>query len=61
MSLQVMKGVPDIGRERDFVDGAPLGFIRKSVLERYDEFRPKRPGDSSADEPPKYEPPDDAA
>jgi hypothetical protein len=59
MSLQVVKGVPDIGRERDFVDRAPPGLIRKNVLDRYNEFRPKRAGDSSADEPPKYEPSDD--
>ena len=61
MSLQIVKGIPDIGRERDFVDRAPPGFIRKSVLDRYNEFRPKRPGDTSADEPPEFEPPDDAA
>lgn len=61
MSLQIVKGVPDIGRERDFVDRAPPGLIRKSVLDRYNEFRPKRPGDTSADEPPIFEPPDDAA
>jgi tetratricopeptide (TPR) repeat protein len=61
MSLQIVKGIPDIGRERDFVDRAPPGLIRKGVLDRYNEFRPKRPGDTSADEPPEYEPPDDAA
>ena len=60
MSLQIVKGMLDIGRERDFVDRAPPGFIRKNVLDRYNEFRPKRPTDSVADEPPKYEPPDDA-
>ncbi len=60
MSLQIAKGTPDIGRERDFVDRAPPGLIRKNVLDRYNEFRPKRAGDSSADEPPEYEPPDDA-
>jgi len=61
MSLQIVKGIPDIGRERDFVDRAPPGFIRKSVLDRYNEFRPKRPDDMSGNEPPKFEPPDDAA
>ncbi len=55
-----MKGVPDIGRERDFVDRAPPGLIRKNVLDRYNEFRPKRADDTSADEPPKWEPPNDA-
>jgi tetratricopeptide (TPR) repeat protein len=61
MSLQIVEGIPDIGRERDFVDRAPPGLIRKGVLDRYNEFRPKRPGDTSANEPPEYEPPDDAA
>lgn len=61
MSLQIVKGIPDIGRERDFVDRAPPGLIRKSVLDRYNEFRPKRSGDTSNDEPPRFEPPDDAA
>jgi hypothetical protein len=59
MSLQMVKNIPDIGRERDFIDCAPPGLIRKNVLDRYNEFRPKRPGDGLADEPPKYEPPDD--
>ena len=61
MSLQIVKGIPDIGRERDFVDRAPPGLIRKSVLDRYNEFRPKRPEDTSRDEPPRFEPPDDAS
>ena len=61
MSLQIVKGIADIGRERDFVDRAPAGLIRRGVLDRYNEFRPKRAGDTSADEPPRYEPPDDAA
>jgi hypothetical protein len=60
MSLQMVKGIPDVGRERDFVDRAPPGFIRKNVLDRYNEFRPRRPDDSLADEPPKYSSPDDA-
>lgn len=60
MSLQIRKDIPDIGRERDFVDRAPPGLVRKDVLDRYNEFRPKRAGDSTADEPPEFEPPDDA-
>ena len=60
MSLQIMKDIPDVGRERDFVDRAPPGLIREDVLARYNEFRPKRAGDSTANEPPEYEPPDDA-
>lgn len=59
MSLQIVKGIPDVGRERDFVDRAPPGLIRKNVLDRYNEFRPKRPGDGLADEPPEYELPND--
>lgn len=60
MALRLGKGANDIGRERDFVDRAPPGMIRKDVLERYNEFRPKRSTDTSADEPPKYEPPEEA-
>ncbi len=60
MSLQMVHGIPDIGRERDFVDRAPPGLIRKNVLDRYNEFRPRRATDTSADEPPEYEAPDDA-
>jgi tetratricopeptide (TPR) repeat protein len=59
MSLQITKGVPDIGRERDFVDRAPPGLIAKDVLARYNEFRPKRAGDSDADEPPEWEDPEE--
>jgi hypothetical protein len=59
MSLKMIKGIPDVGRERDFVDRAPPGLIAEDVVARYNEFRPKRAGDSKADEPPEYEPPDD--
>ena len=59
MSLQMTKDIPDIARERDFVDRAPPGFIREDALARYNLFRPKRPDDTSANEPPKYEPSDD--
>jgi len=58
MSLQMKKGVPDVGRERDFVDRAPPGFIQQDVLHRYNQFRPKRAGDTDSDEPPEYEPPE---
>jgi len=58
MSLRITKDIPDVGRERDFVDRAPPGLIRKDILARYNEFRPKRPGDSDADEPPEYERPE---
>lgn len=59
MSLKMSKDIPDIARERDFVDRAPPGFIREDVLARYNQFRPKRPDDTAANEPPKYEPSDD--
>jgi tetratricopeptide (TPR) repeat protein len=59
MSLQIKKGVPDVGRERDFVDRAPPGLISEDVLARYNAFRPRRAGDSDADEPPEWEYPDD--
>ncbi len=58
MSVQMIKGVPDIGRERDFVDHALPGLIPKDIIARYDKFRPKRAGDAATDEPPKYEPPE---
>jgi len=60
MALRLEKGAIDVGRERDFVDRAPPGMIRKDVLERYNEFRPKRSTDTSADGPPRYELPDEA-
>jgi tetratricopeptide (TPR) repeat protein len=56
MSLKMTKGVPDIGRERDFVDRAPPGSIPQDVLDRYNQFCPKRAGDVGSDEPPEYEP-----
>ena len=58
MSIQMIKGVPDIGRERDFVDRAPPGLISEDVLARYNQFRPRRPGDTRANEPPEYQPPE---
>ena len=58
MLLQMTKGVPDVGRERDFVDRAPVGLISDDVLARYNQFRPKRAGDTTIDEPPEWEPPE---
>lgn len=60
MSLKMTKDSPDIGRERDFVDRAPPGMIPADILARYNEFRPKRTTDTTADEPPEWEPPEDA-
>ena len=59
MALQIKKDIPDVGRERDFVDRAPPGLISEDVIARYNAFRPKRAGDSDADEPPEWEYPDD--
>jgi tetratricopeptide (TPR) repeat protein len=42
MSLERRPGIPDIMRERDFVDGAPSGMISDDVLARYNAFCPKR-------------------
>lgn len=58
MSMEMIKGVPDVGRERDFVDRAPPGMIPEDVLARYNLFRPKRSEDNEADEPPEWEPPE---
>jgi hypothetical protein len=60
MALRIVKGIPDVGRERDFVDRAPPGLIAEDVVARYNEFRPRRAGDSDANEPPEWECPDDA-
>ena len=58
MAMNMIKGVSDIGRERDFVDRAPRGMIPDEVLVRYNLFRPKRSEDNEADEPPEWEPPE---
>lgn len=42
MSLDTYRGIPDIGKERDFVDRAPPGLIREDIVARYDKFCPKR-------------------
>ena len=60
MALRLDKGAFDVGRERDFIDRAPAGLIRKDVLDRYNEFRPKRPTDSLEDMPPRYGPPEES-
>jgi tetratricopeptide (TPR) repeat protein len=45
MSLEMTQGIPDIMRERDFVDRAPAGMIAEDVLARYNAFCPKRDGE----------------
>jgi hypothetical protein len=42
MSLEMKPGIPDCGRERDFVDRAPCGMIAEDVLARYNIFCPRR-------------------
>jgi hypothetical protein len=42
MSLEMKRDIPDVGRERDFVDRAPPGMIADDVLTRYNAFCPKR-------------------
>lgn len=41
MNLEMKQGVPDIGRERDFVDRAPPELISEDLRTRYDAFCPK--------------------
>ena len=41
MALQIAKGDPDIGIERDFVDRAPAGMIFEDVFARYNAFCPR--------------------
>jgi len=41
MSLDTYRNIPDIGKERDFVDRAPAGLIREDIVARYDKFCPK--------------------
>ncbi|MFT4278902.1 MAG: hypothetical protein QM576_21360 [Rhodopseudomonas sp.] len=42
MSVEPIENVPDVGRERDFVDRAPPGLIEEEILIRYNQFRPRR-------------------
>jgi tetratricopeptide (TPR) repeat protein len=41
MSLDMFEEIPDVGKERDFVDRAPPGLIRDDIVARYDKFYPK--------------------
>lgn len=42
MSLDMYYDVPDIGKERDFVDRAPPGLICEDIVARYNAFCPNR-------------------
>jgi tetratricopeptide (TPR) repeat protein len=57
MAVKLARGIPDMGRERDFVDAAPPGLIPADILARYDAFCPRRTGDSSH-EPPEFDAPE---
>lgn len=41
MNLETRQGIPDIGRERDFLDRAPPGLMSEELRARYDAFCPK--------------------
>jgi tetratricopeptide (TPR) repeat protein len=56
MALKIAPGVPDVVRQRDFVDDAPPGLISEDIVARYDEFCPKQVDDLTSDEPPKWSP-----
>jgi tetratricopeptide (TPR) repeat protein len=45
MSFKTTRDIPDIPKERDFVDHAPPGAIPQDLLDRYNQFRPKRERD----------------
>jgi hypothetical protein len=56
MAVKLARGVPDMGRERDFVDAAPPGLIPADILARYDAFCPRRAGDQPHELPKFHEP-----
>jgi hypothetical protein len=57
MAHKVRRDVPDVGRERYFVDVSPPGLIAADTRARYDRFCPKRAGDVPFP-PPEFEPPE---
>jgi hypothetical protein len=57
MAHKVRRDVPDIGRERHFVDASPPGLIPADLRARYDVFCPKRAGDVPFP-PPEFESPE---
>ena len=59
MSLRIPPGIPDVVRQRDFVDDAPPGLISDDILARYDEFCPTPFDDLASGEPPKWSPLDE--
>jgi tetratricopeptide (TPR) repeat protein len=59
MSLKIARGIPDVVRQRDFVDDAPAGLISDDIVTRYEEFCPKPVDDLASGEPPKWSPLDE--
>jgi tetratricopeptide (TPR) repeat protein len=59
MALKIAPGIPDVLRQRDFVDDAPSGLISDDIVARYDEFCPKPVDDLAWGEPPKWSPVDE--
>ncbi len=57
MAHKVRRDLPDVGRERYFVDASPPGLIAADVRARYDVFCPKREGDVPFP-PPEFEAPE---
>jgi hypothetical protein len=57
MAHKVRRDVPDVGRERYFIDASPRGLIPADIRARYDVFCPKRAGDVPFP-PPEFESPE---
>ena len=57
MAHKVRREVPDVGRERYFVDASPPGVIPADIRARYDVFCPKRASDVPFP-PPEFESPE---
>jgi len=51
MSLKVDRHLPDIPRERDFLDAAPPGLVRADIVARYDAFSSTSPARLSTNPP----------
>jgi tetratricopeptide (TPR) repeat protein len=54
MVLKIPPGVPDVVRQRDFVDDAPPELLSADVVARFDAFCPKPTDDLLPSEPPKW-------
>ena len=56
MALKIPHGIPDVVRQRDFIDAAPSGLIPADIVARYDEFCPKPVDSLASNEPLKWLP-----